>query len=117
MDPIALALGISWTVAGLVIIGISIPLARGRVGRNRLYGIRFPNAFESDEAWYAINRHGGRCLIAWAVPLVVVGVACFFIPFRSHTSLTLVLGFAPLIFVLVPAFQAWRFARNYRAGT
>lgn len=81
-----------------------------------MYGVRFRQSFQSDDAWYAINRFGGRRLIAWAVPLILVGIACFFLPLQSHTALTLILGFAPLICVLAPCLQAWRFARHYRIG-
>lgn len=116
MDPVAITVGISWTLTGLIIIGLAIPLVRGRVGRNSLYGVRFPQSFQSDDAWYAINRFGGRRLILWAVPLILVGISCFFIPLQAHSGRALTLGFAPLIFVLVPCFQAWRFARHYGAG-
>jgi uncharacterized membrane protein len=116
MDAISITVGTSWTLLGIVVIGLAIPLARGKIGRNGIYGVRFPQSFQSDDAWYAINRFGGRRLIVWAVPLILVGIACFFIPLQSHTGLTLILGFAPLAFVLTPCLQAWRFARQYRPG-
>jgi hypothetical protein len=116
MDAVSITVGTSWTLVGLIVIGLAIPLVRGQIGRNGLYGVRFPQSFQSDDARYAINRFGGRCMIAWAVPLTLVGVACFFIPLQSHTGLTLILGFAPLAFVLAPCLQAWRFARHYRPG-
>jgi hypothetical protein len=114
MDPVAITVGISWTLAGLVCIGISIPLIRGRVRMNELYGVRFRQSFQSDEAWFAINRFGGKRLAIWSVPLIVVGLVSLFLPLRSNTGLTLVLGFAPLLFIAIPMFQSWRFARRYR---
>ena len=114
MDAVAITIGISWTVVGLLCIGLAIPLMRGRVGRNPFYGIRFPQSFQSDDAWFAINRFGGRRLIVWSVPLVVIGIASFFLPLQSHTGLTLTLGFAPLIFIFIPVVEAWRFAQRYR---
>jgi hypothetical protein len=116
MDAVAITVGTSWTITGLIIIGLAVPLARGRVGRNGLYGVRFPQSFQSDDAWYVINRFGGKRLIIWAVPLILVGIACFFLPLQRHTDLTLILGFAPLIFLLIPGLEAWRFARHYRPG-
>jgi hypothetical protein len=52
----------------------------------------------------------------WSIPLIGVGLVSFFLPLQSHTGLTLVLGFAPLVFVLIPVVEAWRFARRYRPG-
>src|SRR4051794_40975364 len=116
MDAVAITIGISWTLAGLLCIGLAIPLVRGRVGRNAFYGVRFPQSFESDEAWFAINRFGGKRLAAWSVPLILVGLVSFFLPLKSHPGVTLVLGFAPLVFILIPVLQSWRFARRISKG-
>jgi hypothetical protein len=116
VDAVAITIGVSWTFAGLLCLALAVPLIRGQVGRNRLYGVRFPQSFQSEEAWLAINRFGGRRLAGWAVPLILVGVASFFLPLRSNTGLTLALGFAPLVFVLIPVLETWRFARRYRPG-
>ncbi|HLL90616.1 MAG TPA: SdpI family protein [Tepidisphaeraceae bacterium] len=110
----AITIGTSWTLVGLLCMALSVPLVRGRVGRNAAYGVRFPESFGSDEAWLAINRFGGKRLSIWSVPLVIVGLVSFFLPLQSNTALTLVLGFAPLAFILIPLFQSWRFARQYR---
>jgi uncharacterized membrane protein len=114
MDAVAITVGTSWTIIGLIIIGLAIPLVRGQVGRNGLYGVRFPQSFQSDDAWYAINRFGGKRLIIWAVPLMLVGIVCFFRPLQHHTARTLLFGFAPLIFVLIPGVKTWWFAQHYR---
>src|SRR4051794_1089440 len=39
MDPITIIIGTSWTVIGFLQIGLAIPLVRGRIGRNYLYGV------------------------------------------------------------------------------
>lgn len=114
MDAVAVTVGVSWTVAGLLCAGLAIPLVRGRVGRNAFYGVRFPQSFQSDDAWFAINRFGGRRMLVWSVPLVTTGVVSFFLPLRSHPALALTFGFAPLVFVLIPVVESWRFARRYR---
>jgi hypothetical protein len=115
MDPIALTIGISWIVAGLLCVVLSIPLIRGQVGRNRIYGVRFSQSFQSEEAWRAINRFGGKRLAVWAIPLIVVGVVSLFLPLQGKTGLALVLGFVPIIFLLIPVLESWRFAHKYRA--
>jgi hypothetical protein len=116
MNAVAITIGASWTLAGLLIIASAIPLARRSIGRNRFYGIRLPESYRSDDAWYAINQYGGKRLILWAFPLVLVGIACFFLPLRAHSVLTIMAGLAPLLFVFVPAIEAWRFARKYERG-
>lgn len=65
---------------------------------NRLYGFRISKAFESEERWFSINSCGGKQLIIWAVPLILWGVVCFFIPIddQSNGVLAFVLGLGPI---------------------
>jgi hypothetical protein len=51
------------------------------------------------------------------VGLIVVGVVSFFLPLRGNAGLALVMGFAPLVLILIPVVESWRFARRYRAGS
>lgn len=113
MDQVATIVGVAWALAGLACIALAVPLVRGRIGRNGVYGVRFPQSLQSDEAWFAINRFGGKRLIVWAVPLIVVGVVSFFLPLKSHPALALLLGFGPIVFILIPLVESYRFARRY----
>jgi hypothetical protein len=115
MDTVAITIGSSWILTGLLCFLLSLPLIRGQVGRNSFYGARFPESFQSDEAWFAINRHGGKQLAISSIPLVVIGLISFFLPLQSHAGLTLALGFMPIVFILIPALETWRFARRYRS--
>jgi uncharacterized membrane protein len=112
MDAVAITVGISWTIAGLLVIALAIPLARGQIGPNAIYGVRFPQSFQSDEAWYAINRFGGRRMMIWSIPIIATAIASFFLPLQANPGLALTLGFAPLAFVLIPVVEAWRFAQQ-----
>ncbi|WP_254510169.1 SdpI family protein [Anatilimnocola floriformis] len=114
MDPVAIIVGASWSLAGLLCIGLAIPLVYKRVPRNAFYGVRFPESFQSDEAWFAINRYGGKRLIIWSIPTISSGIVSFFLPLQANPSLALALAFLPLVFVLIPAWESWRFARQYR---
>ncbi len=113
MDAVSITVGGGWVVAGLAMFGLALPLVRERVGRNALYGIRLRESLRSDDAWFAINRYGGKRLIVWSIPLILVGAVSLFLPLRSHAALTLALGFAPLVFVVIPVVESWRFARRY----
>jgi uncharacterized membrane protein len=113
MQTINLVIGIAWITSGLSCLGLSLPLIARRVGRNPLYGVRFPESFRSDEAWFAINRFGGQRLALWSVPQIICGIAALFVPLQDNSTLTLVIGFAPIVFVLIPAFESWRFAKRF----
>ena len=48
-----------------------------------------------------------------AAPMIVIGVATLFVPLQTRPAWALLLGLAPLAFVLIPVFSTWQFARRY----
>jgi SdpI/YfhL protein family len=84
MDPVAITISVGWIAAGLLKIGLAIPLLQGKVRRNALYGVRFRQSFQSDEAWFVINRYGAKRMIIWALPMIVLGVATIAFPLQRY---------------------------------
>lgn len=80
-------------------IVMSIPLLKGHVKMNKIYGIRVRKAFESEEMWYKVNAYGAKRIIIWQLPLFVVGIVCFFIPIRGEQDLPWLIAFllAPVV--------------------
>jgi len=50
-------------------IGASLPLIGRKVGMNRWYGVRIPEAFASEDRWFKINHYGGKLLLGWGMAL------------------------------------------------
>jgi hypothetical protein len=98
--------------AGLCFILICIPLLKDKVPMNNFYGMRFAQAFKSNENWYVINRHGARQLIVRSVPLILVGVASLFVPFGDRGELKGLFLFAPAIAAISAFIANYRYART-----
>ena len=58
----------------LLIAGLSIPLILRKVPMNHFYGVRFPQSFRSDKAWYEINVYGGKALLIATIPILLTGL-------------------------------------------
>ncbi len=58
----------------LVLAGLSVPLILRKIPMNHFYGVRFPQSFKSDNAWYEINAFGGKALLIASVPILLVGL-------------------------------------------
>lgn len=101
----SIALGISNISVGIMFALISIPLIQRKVSMNKVYGVRIKKAFESDENWYKINAYGGKQLLLWSLPLVLIGIATFFLPLEGNGAMITAIAFAPLI-ILIPAIVA-----------
>ena len=112
MNKTNLILGFVNIFAGLLIIALSIPLLKGKIKMNSLYGVRFAKSFASESHWYKINRYGAKQMILCAVFIVVVGIAAFFLPLQENSPLTLVIAFAPVMLVLIPSVQSYRYAKK-----
>lgn len=92
-----LKLAIANIVFALIMIGISIPLVQEKIPRNSSYGMRISKAFESKDNWYRINKYGGKALIGWSVPVLIIGIALVFLHFKvplDETKKGLVLLFS-----------------------
>jgi len=67
MNPIAIV----HLLAAIVIIITAIPLIQRRVKMNDWYGVRIRASFVSEEAWFDINRYGGRLLLLLGISFAV----------------------------------------------
>jgi len=81
----------------ILIILLSIPLIKGKIKTNYLYGVRIRKSYESDENWYKINAYGGKQLAIWCIPMILAGIGCFLFPFNDPDQLLL-----PLLLALGP---------------
>ena len=91
-------------LVGLVVVGVSIPLWLEKVPMNNWYGVRIPKSYESDEAWYKLNRFGGQAGVVVGLVITLIGAACLVWPPRSE-ALALLLLFLPA-FMMMPLLVA-----------
>jgi hypothetical protein len=72
--------------AGMMIV-MGYPLTKRQVKMNKWYGIRYAQAFYSEENWYQINAHGGKVFMLWGICVAVAGILILFIPIDNATLL------------------------------
>ena len=87
-------------------------MVKDQIHMNKWYGVRFRKAFVSDDYWYKINRYGGKLLIIWSIPIVLIGIATFFIPEELFTKgLIIMISFSPLL-VIISAIESYLYSRK-----
>lgn len=59
----------------IALVAIGVPLARGRIPRNPIFGLRTGETLGDDEVWYVANRMAGRDLAAFGIGLAGWSVA------------------------------------------
>ena len=104
--------GVALVLGGALIIAVCVPLLKDQIKPNALYGIRLAKSFESDENWYKMNRFGARQMIMGAAAMMVCGLVAFFLPLHNNPILSAVVAFVPLLLLLVPALQIYRYSKT-----
>lgn len=102
---------ILFTVVGVILIVLAIPLMLRRVGPNGWYGLRVRATFADESVWYDANAMCGRdMLIVGTVQLALA----LFTPLAAVSELAYVAinGFVTLAGAIVIAVVGWRRANR-----
>jgi len=93
-EVIALLYGL----AGLMFIGVGVPLMRERVPPNAWYGFRTPKTLSDPQIWYSANRVAGIDLII-AGAILALGVAALYVASETLSPSLPVANWAFALFV------------------
>jgi uncharacterized membrane protein len=64
----------------VVTMAMAVPLLRGWVKPNPMYGLRTPRTLSDEGLWYRSNRYGGRLMFRTGLVQLIVVVALFGVP-------------------------------------
>lgn len=114
MDP-STVFGLINLGSAMLLVAVSIPLVLRKVRMNPFYGVRITKSFESEANWYALNEYGGKQLILWSVPMIIVGMLCIVFPVVKDKDepMAFVVGLLPMSVGLIGAlWRIWVFSRR-----
>ncbi|WP_223701576.1 SdpI family protein [Sutcliffiella deserti] len=95
----------------ILCIGLSIPLYLEKVKMNYLYGVRFPKSYQSEEAWYKINKYGGLMLMIWSIPELLFGIVLLFLP-PMEEPVSIMIAFSPILFLIPPVILSYMYSER-----
>jgi hypothetical protein len=102
---------------GGVFIALGLPLMRGKVKPNGLYGFRTQATLNDPAIWYPVNRAGGTAILFGGIAVALVAIATFFARFSVEATATINLGamFASLLIAIVHGLRVQRRLTSERA--
>lgn len=106
-----IGVSLTYITSSLIFIAFSFPLLLEKIKMNTYYGIRISKSFESDEAWYKINRYGALQIIVWSVPLFLTGIVFLFLPPFTETT-EVILVFLPCMWLVPPVVRTFYYAKE-----
>jgi len=101
-------------LVGLLLVGLSIPLVRRKIGPNNFYGLRIPDTLENEQVWYEANARSGREFCWLGVCIIVVAIGLYFVPWSEPDWYPLVCCGLLLIGVVVYSVRGFRIARQVK---
>jgi hypothetical protein len=67
-------------LVAMVFVALGLPLARGSVPPNWIYGFRLPQTVKNPDLWYPANAYLGRWMIGLGAALFLFAVVIYFMP-------------------------------------
>jgi uncharacterized membrane protein len=111
--------GGAFIFVGALMAFLAIPLMKRKVKPNGLYGVRTPEAFASEESWYAINEFGGRKLLQSSYVWFVGGILAMLAPYILPRPIAIVIFYCstlvvPLAALLLAIIPIVRYSQDFR---
>jgi uncharacterized membrane protein len=106
-----ITIGLALVLSGALTMAACLPLLKGQVKPNVLYGIRMAKSFESDENWFKMNRYGARQMMLWAAVMMAFGFVAFFLPLRGNETLAVIVGLVPVLLLFIPVIRIYRYSK------
>jgi len=100
---------ILYIVIGLLSAAIAVPLIRGKVKPNALYGFRVPQTLSDPEVWHAVNAHFGRRLLVTGMATTLAALLLYRPPGLDVDSYAWALLTVFVLFFGVGVVQSWRY--------
>lgn len=107
---------IIFVITGLLFIGLSIPMIRGRVSPNKWYGFRNKTTLENSDIWYPANAYAGKLLCATGIITIMATVVCAFIPGITEDAYAIAVTVVMLGCLFIMLFFSMRYAKSLANG-
>jgi uncharacterized membrane protein len=101
-------------ISGVILVAISIPLIKGRVAPNGLYGFRVRDTLDDPKTWYKTNRYSGKWLLATGLIFIAVCILAYNIPNISLDTYSLVCLAGFLIPMTIGVIMSWRYMKKLK---
>ncbi len=98
---------------GLLSVVVSLPLIRGMVKPNWLYGFRVPQTLNDPAVWYAVNAHFGRRLLLTGLATALAAALLYYVPDLDVDSYAWALLAIYGVFFGIGVVQSWRYMKSF----
>ena len=98
--------------AGLLLVGISIPLNQRRIEPNGGYGFRTKRTLSNSAVWYEVNVYAGKRLLISGLITAVAAIGRYFIPGLTVDGYALGMMVCALGPMIIGLWQSFRYLKR-----
>lgn len=103
---------ITFLVAGILFVVMSIPLIKRKIKINHWYGIRLPQTMTDENIWYEVNEIMGKYLLIFGIIVVILSLVLFLMPMVSELTAVIIISIFLLIGSIRIAMLAMKLSSN-----
>ena len=107
-----LTIFIAYSLMGLLLAGLSVPLILRKVPPNVWYGFRIRLTLDDPEIWYPVNAWAGRRMLLTGLVAAVAGLAGLLVPGHMLRFYSLALAVLLIVSVSLVLVFGIRYARH-----
>jgi hypothetical protein len=103
---------VMFLISGVILVAISIPLIRGRIAPNSLYGFHVRDTLDDPRTWYKTNTYSGKWLLATGLIFIAVCVLAYNIPNIGLETYSLVCLAGFVIPITISVVCSWKYMKR-----
>ena len=108
-----LALMLMYTISGIILSLISIPLILCKIGPNPWYGFRVPKTLSDPKVWYPANAYAAKRLFVVGILGSLISILLFFVPNIDINTYALSCAAVILGGLIITLVQSFLFLRRF----
>jgi hypothetical protein len=99
--------------SGFILVGLAIPLIRGKIGPNPWYGFRVRRTLSDPAVWYAVNAYSAKRILVVGVVNIVSAVVLYSVPKIDVAVYASSCGAIAVAGLIVALIQSLGFLRSF----
>lgn len=103
------ALTALFTLSGLLLISLAIPLIQEKIKPNWFYGFRVPKTINNPHIWYPVNKYGGWWLLGMGALTALTALILAVIPGMDVLIYVSVISLIIGVYTLVMSVALFRY--------
>jgi hypothetical protein len=103
---------VMFLISGVILVAIAVPLLRGKIAPNALYGFRIQDTLNDKRIWYAVNTYSAKWLVATGLIFSATCLIGYLIPGISIDNYSLICLAGFMVPMIIGVVFSWKYMKK-----